>query len=145
MTIFKVHEYSGTIHAPIGEVWALLSAFGSPRLWMPNCILTTVEGFGIGSTRTIAFDTNPDVMIRETLDRVDVTKYSVRVHIDRDDLPGIDSYGTFSLKQISHHETEMMWLGESSIPDEEGRAVLKVWLDRTYKGFEKSLNKLLAH
>jgi hypothetical protein len=145
MAIVKIHEYTGTIHAPIGEVWALLSAFGAPRLWMPKCSLTTVKGFGIGSTRTIAFSANPDIMIRETLDSVDVKNYSIRYYIDRDDLPCIDSYGTFSLKQISRHETEMTWFGESSISDEEGRAQLKVWLDRTYKGFEKRLNKLLAH
>lgn len=83
-------------------------------------------------------------MIRETLDSVDVSKYSVRLHVDRDDLPGVDSYATFFLKQISRHETEMKWIGESSIPDEEGRANLRVWLERTYSGFESCLNKLLA-
>ncbi|KAE8165388.1 hypothetical protein BDV40DRAFT_297417 [Aspergillus tamarii] len=145
MAVVKVYQYTGTVHAPIGEVWALLSAFGSPKLWIPDCILTTVEGFGIGSTRTIAFGANPNIMIRETLHSFDVPKYSVRLHVDRDDLPGVDSYATFFLKQISRHETEMTWIGESSIPDEEGRANLRVWLERTYSGFERRLNRLLAH
>ncbi|KAL4756302.1 SRPBCC family protein [Aspergillus foveolatus] len=145
MAIAKIYDYTGTIRAPIGEVWALLSAFGSPRLWIPDCILTTVEGFGIGPTRTIAFGANPNIIIRETLHSVDVTKYSVRLHVDRDDLPGVDSYATFFLRQISRYETEMTWIGESSIPDEEGRANLRVWLDSTYRGFDSNLNKLLAH
>lgn len=101
MAVVTVTEYTGTVTAPIGDVWALLSSFGSPRLWMSGCILTTVEGFGIGSKRTIAFRTSPDIRIRETLDHVNVQNYSVRLHINRDDLPGIDSYATFFLKPMS--------------------------------------------
>lgn len=144
MDVSKITEYTGTVNAPIGEVWALLSAFGSPKFWMPDCILTTVQGFGIGSKRIIAFGANPDVMIQETLNSVDIQRYSVRLHITRDDLPGIESYATFFLKQTSRHKTEMTWLAESSIGDEKGRADLKFWCDQTYRGFEASLNKLLA-
>ncbi|KAL6402919.1 hypothetical protein AUP68_12247 [Ilyonectria robusta] len=48
-----------TVHASIGQVWGILAAYGCESLWFPNVTKSTLEGFGVGSTRSLWFDNGP--------------------------------------------------------------------------------------
>ncbi|KXH69016.1 hypothetical protein CSAL01_12179 [Colletotrichum salicis] len=65
----KTKEVVRVIDAPISDVWAIIAAFGSEKLWFPNVIQSSLEGFGIGSIRTLTF--NNGHVVHERLEIAD--------------------------------------------------------------------------
>ena len=46
-------QLTETINAPIAEVWAVISGFGNNKSWMTVVKSCSLEGWGIGSVRTV--------------------------------------------------------------------------------------------
>lgn len=101
---------SRVIDAPIGEVWAITSAFGAIRAWMPGIDKVSVEGAGIGARRTVA--TRGTVAV-ETLIELDGEKHRVRYTIAA---PGMDRIrnlvGGTDLVALDDRSTRITWVAE---------------------------------
>ncbi|KAH7156358.1 hypothetical protein EDB81DRAFT_786802 [Dactylonectria macrodidyma] len=113
------------IDAPIGELWALVAAFGAERTWYPGCRKLTLEGFGIGSVRTFDYEypagknKGQRYVFSEEMTAVDADKHSMTFRVRRPDYPDMIAYGTTVLDELGPNKTRFRWLAEGSpLPDE---------------------------
>ncbi|KAK1634950.1 hypothetical protein BDP81DRAFT_462674 [Colletotrichum phormii] len=104
----KTKEIVRVIDAPISDVWAIIAAFGSEKLWFPNVIQSSLEGFGIGHTITYLI-----------LGGVPNTKHP---------------RGTLKLTAISDIKTQFSWSGASEWTEPTFKPVLAGMLDEMFNG-----------
>ena len=104
----QVATISRTLSAPIGDVWAITSAFGALKAWMPAVTGCSLEGAGLGAVRTVSLR-NGAVSL-ERLDKVDPARHRVRYAITA---PGLSvSRGMVSgtdLESLGPQRTRLTW------------------------------------
>ncbi|KAG7113711.1 hypothetical protein HYQ44_008413 [Verticillium longisporum] len=132
----KLSLATRTVHASIGQVWGIVAAYGGECLWFPNVTKSTLEGFGVGSTRSLWFGNGPDgkeawddKAVREQLVHADGAAYSLRWQIFNDNIGEVLSFSTLKLRAISDNTTEITWSGETTFPDGPERDGLKVFIE----------------
>ncbi|KAH7110268.1 hypothetical protein EDB81DRAFT_672160 [Dactylonectria macrodidyma] len=134
-----VTKYASLVEAPAANIWGIVTSWGSERLWMPGCTSSTLEGFGIGSVRDLAFSTRPGVTTRETLEAVNATEYTLRFRVYISTAGDALQFGNIKLEPLNDKQTRVIWTGESSLDDED----LKETLDNMYEGFNHAISDLL--
>lgn len=100
-----------TIDAPIGEVWAITSSFGTIKPWMKGIGTVSVTGAGIGAVRSIQSGFGA---VHETLIHIDPENHSVRYAIGGE---GLEDWAGFSggtdLHAVSPDRTRIEWVAEA--------------------------------
>ncbi|KAK1657883.1 bet V I allergen [Colletotrichum godetiae] len=128
----KTKEVVRVIDAPISDVWAVIAAFGSEKLWFPNVIQSSLEGFGIGSIRTLTF--NNGHVVHERLEIADPETHTI-TYLILDGVPNTKSpRGTLKLTTISDIQTRFSWSGESEWTEPSFKPVLAGMLDEMFNG-----------
>lgn len=138
-------EVSKVIDAPIGEVWAIISAWGSERLWFPGVIKSSVEGFGIGSVRTLTFSDH-SFSVSERLEVADPSTHTISYLILRDDDKMKKSRGTLSLTEVDDDgaKTRFTWTGRSEWIAPELKPQLEDMLDGMFNGAIDAVAKIVT-
>lgn len=141
---------SRTVHASIGQVWGIVAAYGCESLWFPNVTKSTLEGFGVGSTRSLWFDNGPkggeawdDKPVRELLVNADASIYYLRWQVFNDNMGDFQSFSSIKLRPIDDKTTEIDWSGETNFPDGPDRDNLKVFIEAMYTGAMEAVAKKL--
>ncbi|CAI0641498.1 unnamed protein product [Colletotrichum noveboracense] len=128
----KTHEVVRVIEAPVSEVWAIISAFGSERLWFPGVVKSSLDGFGIGAVRTLTFDNG--TVVHERLEVADPETHTIR-YLILDGVPNTTNpRGTLRLTGIEGDKTEFSWTGASDWTDPSFKPILAGILDEMFKG-----------
>ncbi|KAM9879001.1 bet v i allergen [Verticillium dahliae] len=111
---------------------------------------STLEGFGIGSTRSLWFGNGLDGKeawdhkpVREQLVHADGVAYSLRWQTFNDNIGEVLSFSTLTLRAISDNTTEITWSGETTFPDGPVRDGLKVFIEAMYIGAMEAIAKRL--
>ena len=110
-----ITDVTRTVNAPIGQIWGIISAFGSEALWFPGVITASLEGYGIGSVRTLRYEENPWVnLVREELVTVDPVKHLVRFKVNNDQaLEAGVIMSNLVLEDIDGKSTKFRWFAEA--------------------------------
>ncbi|KAF6833261.1 bet v i allergen [Colletotrichum plurivorum] len=133
----KTTEVVKVVDAPIAEVWAIISAFGSERLWFPGVDNSSLEGFGIGSVRTLKFDHG--AVVRERLEVADPETHTIR-YLLLDEIPNTTNpRGTLQLTAVGENKTQFSWTGASEWTEPTFKPVLADMLDKMFSGCIDSL------
>ncbi|KAF6843356.1 bet v i allergen [Colletotrichum musicola] len=128
----KTTEVVKVVDAPIAEVWAIISAFGSERLWFPGVVKSSLEGFGIGSVRTLTFDHG--TVVHERLEVADPETHTIR-YLILDGVPNTTNpRGTLQLTAVGENMTQFSWSGASEWTDPAFQPVLADMLDKMFSG-----------
>ena len=115
-----ITDVTRTIHAPIGQVWGIVTSFGAESLWFPGVISSSLEGYGPGSVRTIQFEKNPWVnLVREQMEVCDPVKHLLRFRVRNDDVSDAgEIYSNMVLEDIDGKTTRFRWFAEGEVlPD----------------------------
>lgn len=96
-----------SFNAPIGEVWAVISAIGAEKLWIEGVRKVSLEGAGLGALRTLTFDTYVAV---ERIEECDPVKHRVVYRLlDPAPIPVKGAYGVMELKATGPDKTQIDW------------------------------------
>ncbi|KAF9878091.1 bet v i allergen [Colletotrichum karsti] len=137
----KTHEVVRTINAPISDIWALIAAFGSERLWFPGVIKSSLEGFGIGSVRTLTFDNG--TVVHERLEIADPETHTIS-YLILDGVPNTTNpRGTLRLTAIDETKTQFSWSGASDWTEPSFKPTLAGILDTMFSGCLDSIEAKL--
>ncbi|KAH7110246.1 hypothetical protein EDB81DRAFT_672135 [Dactylonectria macrodidyma] len=146
----RLSHATRVIHASVGQVWGIVASYGGESLWFPNVTKSTLEGFGVGSVRSLWFGNGPkgedawdEKPVRELLVSANPATHSLRWQIFNENIGSMESFSTLELRSIDHNTTQMTWSGETDIPDGVERDNLKVFIEAMYNGaMEAIANKL---
>lgn len=106
-----IHTETDTFDHPIDHVWSLLTSFGAIQAWMPSIKWCTINGRGIGSTRT---QMSMVGVTQEVLDVLDDANYAYGYHIvDVPGLPVKGGYGRWKLSSLEENKTKVSWYAEA--------------------------------
>ena len=101
-----------TIHASADKVWAMISEWGGTHKWIPGVGPVTVEGSGVGSTRSADLDpaTGFPGRITESLVSFDdkAMTFSYKV-IGQSPLPISNYLAVMKIAKQSHDNCEVTW------------------------------------
>jgi carbon monoxide dehydrogenase subunit G len=118
----KILSISRTLHAPIGEVWALTSAFGAIRAWMPAVARVSLVGAGIGAERTVSGTMGSAV---ERLVELDPEQHRVRYAVNGPGLEWLKNLtGQTRLESLAEDRTRLEWTIEASEVDGDVRPLV---------------------
>lgn len=133
------------IDAPIGEVWAIVSAWGSEKLWFPNIMTSSVEGFGIGAVRTLTFKPG-EFTVSERLESVDPLTHTISYALVRnpDHHRARNPRGRIVLDSLAATKTRCTWSSEAEWVSEDFKADFAKFIHGMYSEAIDSISKLLA-
>ncbi|KAF5647808.1 polyketide cyclase dehydrase [Fusarium tjaetaba] len=123
------------INAPVAEVWGMIAGFGAEKAWYPGCLRLSVEGFGIGSTRTFDYEypegehKGERYTFSEEMTEVDAANHSMTLRVRRPDYPDMIAYGTTILDSLGPNKTQFRWLANGSPLPDAYTAILRKDLD----------------
>ena len=101
-----------TIKAPLDKVWAMVSEWGGTHKWIPGVGPVTVEGSGVGATRSAELDpaTGFPGRITESLDAFDETgkhfRYSI---VGESPIPISDYVAEMTVVATGNDSSEVIW------------------------------------
>jgi carbon monoxide dehydrogenase subunit G len=103
------------LHAPIGEVWAMTSAFGAIRAWMPAVARVSLVGAGIGAERSVSGSMGNAV---ERLVELDPEQHRVRYSVNASGLEWLKNLtGQTRLEKVAADRTRLEWTIEAGEVD----------------------------
>jgi uncharacterized protein YndB with AHSA1/START domain len=122
MTRTLIHREEDTINLPVDNVWAVVSAFGAIKTWMPTIERCRVEGEGIGAVRTVEFGGNS---MQEKLEKLDSQNHTISYQfVEPTGMPLEGGYGTISLKAVNDGTTSITWVADAEKVNDEGKQLL---------------------
>lgn len=140
----KLMQVTKTVNAPVGEVWAIISAWGSERLWFPGVSVSSVKGFGIGSVRTLTF-ANANMSVSERLESADPATHTISYSILQNDERMKNPSAQLSLEAIGGGEqTRFTWTGFSDWVDPEYQPTLITMLEAMYNQTIDAVSKIVS-
>lgn len=140
----KLMQVTKIINAPVDEVWAIISAWGSERLWFPGVAVSSVKGFGIGSLRTLTF-ADANMSVSERLDSADPATHTLSYSILQDDDRMKNPRATLSLEAIGGgDQTQFTWTGFSDWVDPEYQPTLATMLEAMYNATIDAVSKIVS-
>lgn len=137
-------EISETINAPINNVWKLLADFGSLSKWSSLIVKSSVEGTGVGATRTCSINMPGlgEFDIQEILETIDEDAKILSYRpIDNSVLPTKNSIATWKLEGIGDNQTKINYIftyESSEMSLDEVKAMIEPIVKETFKDLEKS-------
>ncbi|KAJ3541097.1 hypothetical protein NM208_g4755 [Fusarium decemcellulare] len=143
-TMHLLAQYSDTINAPVEEIWAIIAAFGSESLWMPTCIKSTLEGFGLGAVRSLVLSPQPDVVIKEKIEAADPINHTIRYSVTRDDLVGVASICEVAMEVLGGSQTRVRYVAHTDLQDEEMRRMIQPNLEGIFRGNVEGITSKLV-
>ncbi|KAL6400031.1 putative polyketide cyclase dehydrase protein [Ilyonectria robusta] len=135
-------EVSRVIPADVGDVWGIISAWGSERLWLPGVTKSTLEGFGVGAIRTITI-ANTSSPIPEKLEAIDAANHTIRYRIFNDDV-NTPMYGNVELNVVDEHNTQFIWVAETGPLEDSKRDEMAEALEILYNASLDAISAILA-
>lgn len=137
-------QTSKLVNAPVDEVWAIISAWGSERFWFPGVTVSSVKGFGIGAVRTLTF-ANANMSVSERLDSADPATHTISYSILQNDSRMKNPRAELSLEAIGDgDQTRFTWTGFSDWVDPEYQSTLTKMLETMYNGTIDAVSKILS-
>lgn len=128
----KTMEVVRVIAAPISEIWAVIAAFGSEKLWFPGVIKSSLDGFGVGSVRTLTFDNG--TIVHERLEVADPKTHTL-IYLILDGVPNTTNpRGTLRLTAVDENKTQFSWSGTSDWTEPSFKPVLAGILEDMFTG-----------
>src|SRR4051812_42632591 len=104
MDLVQVTE---TIDAPIARVWAVISGFGNNKSWMSVVKSCSLEGWGIGSVRTVDAGAG---LVREKLEVCDPKTFRVVYSmVQPSPLPVKNPSSSLQLRADGEARTVLVW------------------------------------
>lgn len=133
-----------TVNAPVDEVWAIISAWGSERLWFPGVAKSSVKGFGIGSVRTLTFAT-ANMSVSETLESANPVTHTISYSIHQNDDRMKNPRAELSLEAIGGgDQTRFTWTGFSDWVDPEYQPTLATMLEGMYNETIDAVSRIVS-
>lgn len=135
---------SKIVNAPVDEVWAIISAWGSERLWFPGVTVSSVKGFGVGSLRTLTF-ANANMSVSEKLESADPATHTISYSILQNDDRMRNPRAELNLEAIgSGDQTRFTWTGFSDWVDPEYQPTIATMLENMYNGAIDAVSKVVS-
>ncbi len=117
------------ISVPVGRVWAMVAGFGAMEPWCPAIKVVELEGYGIGSIRTVYLE---GIVSREQLLAIDPVKHTIVYSLlEPSPLPLRNIRSTMHLVGLESNLTDVVWFSEA---DETAQAT-KVQIGTLVGGF----------
>lgn len=143
-TMTQLMQVTKTVNAPVDEVWAIISAWGSERLWFPGVAVSSVKGFGIGSVRTLTFAT-ANMSVSERLESADPATHTLSYSILQNDDRMKNPSAQLSLEVLDDgKQTRFTWTGYSEWVDPEYRPTLTTMLEAMYNQTIDAVSKIVS-
>ncbi|PWI63912.1 hypothetical protein PCL_04240 [Purpureocillium lilacinum] len=144
-----ITEVTKVVDAPIGEVWAIISAWGSERFWFPNVIKSTVEGSGVGAKRTLTFggeDGEVAFEISEQLQSINPATHTISyICLGNDDPKRKNPYARMTLEELSDGgRAQFKWAAGAEWVEKGYLPELKAFLDGIFGSAIDSIGSKLA-
>ncbi|OBR13078.1 Bet V I allergen [Colletotrichum higginsianum IMI 349063] len=135
----KTVEIVKVIDVPVAEVWAIIAAFGSEKLWFPGVVQSSLEGFGIGSIRALTFDTG--TVVHEKLEIADPKTHTIS-YLIMDGVPNTTNpRGTLQLSAVGDNQTRFSWSGQSDWTEPSFKPILAGTLEEMFTGCIDAIEK----
>jgi hypothetical protein len=100
-------QLTDAIDAPVAEVWAVISGFGNNKSWMTVVKSCALEGWGIGSVRTVDAGAGK---VRERLDECDPKAYRISyTMVQPSPLPVKNPRSSMQLRADGPNRTVLTW------------------------------------
>ena len=107
----QITKVVDTFDVPIGEVWAILAAYGAGKAWISGVLGCSVEGSGVGAMRTFRFK---DYIAVERLEICDpVTHCVVYRLLEPASINTLGATGTMQLTALAPNKTQMEWTAQA--------------------------------
>ena len=141
MTRTLIHREEDTISLPVDNVWAVVSAFGAIKTWIPTIERCKVEGQGIGAVRTVEFG---GTSMQEKLEQLDPQTHTISYRfVDPTGMPLEGGYGTISLKAVNDDTTSITWVADAEKVSDEGKQILtgmlSTFIQKSIRGLKDAL------
>lgn len=139
----RIHVEQVVWDLPIEQVWSLVSSFGSIKAWMPSIRWCTIDGHGVGATRTVMAFVG---VAHETLEVLDDKEHHISYRIqdwNPSPLPAKGGFGTWKLESKGENSTQITWIADAeqveveSIP--EIQKVYEPFMKECLAGLKKAL------
>lgn len=151
MPPIQLANKSATINAPIGDVWAIVSAFSAVKAWIPSIDSCTANGNSLGSVRSVGWGGN---ITEETLDVLDPLKHEISyIFTDSPALPLHKARGKITLAALGEKATQISWVAEAeSFVSKAGdvekafvQTVLSRFIESSIEGLKASVEPATIH
>lgn len=140
----QLKQVSKTINAPVEEVWAIISAWGSERLWFPGVSVSSVKGFGVGSVRTLTFG-DANMSVSERLDSADPATHTISYSILQTDDRMKNPRAEIRLEAMNGGEqTRFTWTGLSDWLDSEYQPTITAILENMYNDTIDAVSRIVS-
>ncbi|KAM6504650.1 hypothetical protein FSOLCH5_015385 [Fusarium solani] len=142
-----VADVTRVINAPIGQIWGIVTSFGAESLWFPGVVTSSLQGYGLGSVRTLHFENGPwGNNFHDKMVVCDPAKHLLRYRVFNDDFPDAgEVYPNIVLEDIDGKSTKLRWFLEGEpMPDEAQRANLRTSVEAMYNRCADAIAEKLA-
>lgn len=140
----QLTQVTKIVNGPVDEVWAIISAWGSERLWFPGVAVSSLKGFGIGSVRTLTF-ANANMSVSERLESADPATHTLSYSILHDDDRMKNPTAKLSLEAMGvGDQTRFTWTGFSDWVDPEYQPTLTTMLEAMYNSTIDAVSKIVS-
>lgn len=132
-----------TINAPADQVWALISKGNGLEKWFSAIESCELDGAATAGAKRICKTFQGNVL-KETILAVDHKAMVFQYSIDEQDmLPTKDVMGTIHVSAISPRQTNVTWLANYKLLDENMEIAVATGLDQLYQGGIKGIETLI--
>lgn len=134
------------INAPVERVWEMVSEWGGTHKWIPGVGPVTVEGKGVGSTRSAELDpaTGFPGRITERLDVFDVELRCFRYcTVGESPLPVRDYVAEMRVEQVDAAHCDVTWSSTwvaTNLPEAEIAGLFEGLYNSALENVEKALS-----
>jgi hypothetical protein len=142
--MIQLMQVTKIVNGPVDEVWAIISAWGSERLWFPGVAVSSVKGFGTGAVRTLTFAA-ADMSVSERLEAADPTTHTIFYSILQNDDRMKNPRAQMSLEAIGGgDQTRFTWTGISDWVDPEYQPTLTAMLENMYNETIDAVSRIVS-
>jgi len=105
--MLQVGKVVETFNAPIGEVWAVIAAIGTEKIWIEGVLKTSLQGAGLGALRTLTF---AEYVAEEIIEELDPDTHRIVYRLkDPAAIPVKGAYGVMQLTAKAADKTQLDW------------------------------------
>jgi len=130
---------TGTVRAPIEQVWAIVGDFAGLEAWHPRIRSCVANGSAVGSRRTVDLG---DRVAVERLDELDDDRHLIAYSVVEGAPLTVGVAGRIQLGSVGHDTTSVEWL--TAVPNRSGSKDLVSRLKTYYKSRVDDLRAAVA-
>lgn len=132
-----------TINASVEKVWGLISKGNGLENWFSAIESCELDGLASAGAKRIC-KTYQGNILKETILVVDHKAMVFQYSIDEQDmLPTKDVLGTIHVSMVSPTQTNITWLANYNLLDEDMESAVATGLDQLYQGGIKGIETLI--